>query len=125
MAKKVFTKIDDEHEKLLISLMIKESAIKQQKHMEELHKRLHTYICNVHGYIMVFVAPSHQAVVDHILERGYMGGIGPMDLSDSIWELPSGGYDESKVTLICAGDRQPERDYEKRKEAEKNVGAGI
>jgi hypothetical protein len=116
---------EDEIELMLIESMIQTQKENAKNRMEKVREKLHVYVCNVWGSVMVFVAPSHRSVVDHILERGYMGTIGPMDLSDSIWELPLGGYKEGKVTLVCAGDTDIAREYDRRKEAEKNAGANI
>jgi hypothetical protein len=87
---------------------------------------LKVWMAHLWGHLMVFVAPTHQDVVKHIMKMGYVQGIGPMDLGDRIWELPAGGYPEGKVTLVCAGDREIERAALARiEEAERNKGAGI
>jgi hypothetical protein len=85
---------------------------------------LKTWFVHLWDEYMVFVAPSQSAVVDHLLETGYVSGIGPMDLGERIWELPSGGYEENQVTLICHGDRKIGERL-KGQETQKNLGAGI
>jgi hypothetical protein len=117
--------MDEESEKLLARYLWEHATRKQQERIDELKKKLHVYIAHLWGHIMVFVAPTHGSVVDHILEMGYIQGVGPMDLGERVWELPAGGYKEDKVTLICSGDRQIEEDVKKQRQAEANAGAGI
>lgn len=77
---------------------------------------------------MIFMGPTHQEVVDHILKMGYVPWMGPMDLGERIWELPygGGGVQEGQVKLLCCGDTQIEEEALARiKEAENNLGAGI
>jgi len=82
------------------------------KKASSMHKKkdaprpLKTWVASLWGTMMIFVAPTHAEVVEHILEKGYVEGIGPVDLGEHIWELPSGGYPENKVTLICKGKRE-------------------
>lgn len=117
--------MDEESERLLARYLLEHENTRQQERLDEIKKKLHVYIANLWGYIMVFVAPTHRSVVEHILEMKYVEGVGPMDLGERVWELPDGGYKEGKVTLICAGDRQIEEDVKKREQAKLNQGSYI
>ena len=111
-------------EKLLIQHMIQGHARAEQERLRELKEKLHVYIVHFGGTRMVFVAPSHGAVVEHVTEMGYAGDEGPIDLGERIWELPAGGYKLDQVTLICSGDKSIEEKVLARREAQKNAGAG-
>lgn len=61
------------------------------------------FAANFWGEVMVFSAVSKQAVIDFVTDNKIVTGIGPMDLSDRIWEIP--GYQKytEDVSIICVG----------------------
>jgi len=91
----------DAIDKEIINYMLERQCQREEERMKKLKESLHVYKANIWGLEMVIVAPSKKSATDYLVENGLHGGLGPMDLNERVWELPSGGYPEDTATLVC------------------------
>jgi hypothetical protein len=56
------------------------------------HKIFMAYLWG--GEKVIVSARSHQEAVEFLMEKGYHGGMGPMDFGERVWEMPDGRPEE-------------------------------